>query len=485
MVVQEIDVAVVGAGISSVTAGYYLQKDANFTYQIYEARHEMGGTWSVFNYPGVRSDSDMYSFGFPFNPWSQSKAMAEGHEIRQYIEDTAENFGIKDKIHFRHSVKSANWSSGEKRWTLNIKVAKENGSENSLTVRARFLYSCTGYYNHNEGYYPELPGSKAFQGRIIRPQFWPQDLDYSDQSVAVIGSGATACSVIPALARKAKKVTMIQRSPSYIMPIPLYNKNAIFLQKHLPAWIVDQYLRFFHMLQGVLFFLWCRFMPQTSRRFLRNNLKKHLPTSIALDPHFDPAYLPWEQRLCMIPDDGEFFDHMATGKFDIVTGVIDTFVSNGIRMKDGNTIAADIVVQATGLDILLYGGISIFFDGEKVNANDRFQYRGIMLEGVPNFAHCMGYIHSSWTLGANLNSQYVVRLLNHIKAKGYTVVTPRAGKQVELTKQDFALSSGYLVRALDRLPKVSDYKPWTGMTEPIGDWYDLRFRSITKDLALS
>jgi len=480
----EVDVAIIGAGISGVSAGYYLQRDTKLNYLIFENRTEMGGTWSLFQYPGIRSDTDMYTLGFPFNPWPYSQSIGQGDEICQYIKDTATKFGIDKKVRFGHRIKSASWSSKEKKWTLRIITSSQ---KEELVVKTGFVYSCTGFYNHDEGYYPELPGSKAFKGEIIRPQFWPKGLDYIGKRVAVVGSGATAVSLVPALAKKAEKVIMIQRSPSYLKVVPESESWPLFLKSILPLSWVYSYIRLTHMLQYNLIFICCQLMPEYSKRWLRYRVAQRLPPGVPLDPHFKPSYNPWDQRLCLVPDNGDFFGDLAKGRMEIITGVIDEVVPEGIRIKDSKEVVpVDMIVQATGIQVRAFGGIEITVDGTPVKASDRFQYRGMMLDGVPNFVHCMGYIHTSWTLGANLITQYVTRLLVEMESKGFTVVTPKADKDiVKVSEKPFPLSSNYLQRGIDQFPKFSDNQPWVGMSEPVGDWYNMNHGDFHKDLVLS
>lgn len=381
--VEQLDVLVIGAGISGIDAGYHLSRDPSRTFAILEGRSEIGGTWSLFRYPGIRSDSEMFTLGFPFRPWTSRNSIAEGEEILQYVKDTAREFGIDEKIRFNHKVTHVNWSSKERLWTVDV-AHPDTGA--SKIMKANFLFFASGYYNYGEGYYPELPGAKQFDGPILRPQFWPKDFDYAGKKVVVIGSGATAATLVPSMAKVgAKHVCMLQRSPSYFVSQPSVDPFVRFVRMFLPVAVAHHYLRIRNQLRQYLLVVLSHYFPNLVRYGLRTLAKRQLPSGYPMDPHFNPSYNPWDQRLCMVPD-GDFFKAISSGKASIATGHIDTILPHTIRLKDGQEIEADIIVQATGLKVQLLGGTKVSVDGEDVPMAERFVYKGQMLNDVPNLS---------------------------------------------------------------------------------------------------
>ncbi|PWN33600.1 FAD/NAD(P)-binding domain-containing protein [Meira miltonrushii] len=467
----DLDVVIVGAGIGGISAAYYIGQMEKYSYGIFEAREALGGTWSSFTYPGIRSDSDMFTLSFPFNPWNKSNTVAEGGEILEYIEETAKKFGIDKKIVYGHTATNMDWSSKDQRWTSEFK--KTDGS--SIVVTSRFVVVATGYFDHNEAYFPDLPKKELFKGPIIHPQFWPKGVDYENKTVAVIGSGATAISIVPHMADKAKLVTMVQRSPTYITSRSRVDPAAQWLLKLLPLKLASIILFLFYELETTIMFFTYKIFPNYGRRVLQNYVKKQLPPNVPLDPHFVPKYKPFDERLCWVLED-DLFVSMREGKAAVVTGHIKQLTSGGIEMQDGQFVPADIIVQATGLKCKFLGGAKIRIDGKKLNLGDTFFYRGMMLDGVPNGIALQGYLStSSWTLGVVQTCEYFCDLLKKMEKEGYRQVTPIAGPEVKATTEPFPMTSGYLMRALDQMPKVADGLVWRHHLDPIVDWLDMKF----------
>ena len=456
------DVLIVGAGISGIDAAWHLQlRLPQKSYAILEARERIGGTWDLFRYPGVRSDSDMYTLGFPFRPWRGDRAIADGDSIRAYVEDTARAFGIDRRIRFGEKVVSAEWSSAEARWT----VATQSGRRFS----ACFLYLASGYYDYERGYRPEWPGEENFQGRIVHPQFWPEELDYAGKNVVVIGSGATAVTLVPAMAEQAAHVTMLQRSPSYIVARPARDRLAPKLGARLTRWK--------NVLLGMFFFNRARKQPDKIRRTLLRLAAKDLPPGYDIGRHLNPSYNPWDQRVCLIPD-GDLFAGIRAGRVAIATGTIERFTESGLRLEGGEEIAADIVVTATGLVVKLFGGIALRVDGVPVNPAERLSYKGLMLTGVPNMVVVFGYTNASWTLKSDLAARYVCRLLRYMDRRGYAVCLPQPPAEPFERQPMLDFSSGYVKRAEGSLPKQAAMGPWRVHQNYIRDLVALRFGRI-------
>ena len=461
------DVLIVGAGISGVDAACRLrQRCPGKSFVILESRERIGGTWDLFRYPGVRSDSDMYTLGFPFRPWHSTQAIVSGDDIRQYVEDTAREFGIFDRIRFNTQVTAASWSSSARRWTVET---------NHGAFTCSFLYLASGYYDYATGHRPEWPAEADFKGRIVHPQFWPEDLDYAGKRVAVIGSGATAVTLVPAMAEKAASVTMVQRSPSYIVAAPARDGMA----KWLPATLV----RWKHILLTIFLFGRARKRPERVAEYIRDKAREALPPGYPVERDFSPRYAPWDQRLCLIPD-GDLFTAMSGGRVTIATGEIERFILEGLRLKNGDTIPADVVVTATGLNMRLLGGVELEVDGVSVSAPDHVIYKGMMLSGVPNLFVSFGYTNASWTLRSDLTARAVCRLLNRMDAKGQKVCVARPPADLEKTSI-MELNSGYVQRSASILPGQGDRQPWRVPQHYLKDLTAMTLRPIDEGLELA
>jgi cation diffusion facilitator CzcD-associated flavoprotein CzcO len=446
-----VDVLIVGAGISGIDAGYHLQTSCpNKSYAIFEARDTLGGTWDLFRYPGIRSDSDMYTLGFPFRPWTDGKAIADGDTILAYIRDTAEHYGIDRHIRYRHRVTGASWADGT--WTVD---ALADGK--AVQVTCNFLFLCSGYYDYAEGYTPDFAGRERFAGRIIHPQHWPQDLDYAGKRIVVIGSGATAVTLVPSLAKTAAHVTMLQRSPTYIMSRPANDPIADWLRKRLSPERAYSMTRWKNVLLGTAFYQYCRRFPNQAKRLLVAGVKRMVP-DVDVATHFTPRYNPWDQRLCLVPD-ADLFAALRAGTVSVVTDEITTFTERGLALKSGAQLDADIIITATGLKLKGFAGANLRVDGKPVELAKEMVYKGMMLSGVPNLAFATGYTNASWTLKCDLTSRYVCRLLDHLDKHGYTEARPRRDPSVgEAPLLDF--SSGYVQRAIADFPRQGTVVPW-------------------------
>ncbi|SFI63464.1 flavin-containing monooxygenase [Amycolatopsis sacchari] len=457
MAAEHFDVVIVGAGLSGVGAACHLLREApGKTFTILEARDAMGGTWDLFRYPGIRSDSDMFTLGYEFRPWPEAKAIADGPAIRDYIRDTAREYGVDRRIRFSHKVVRAEWSSADARWTVE---ARRSDTGETVELTCGFLFTNSGYYDYDEGYTPEFPGVEDFRGTVVHPQHWPEDLDYDGKRVVVIGSGATAVTLVPAMAERAGHVTMLQRSPSYVLALPGTDRLADRLRRVLPARVANPVIRWQHVLGAALLFRLSRSRPELVKRFLRKAVQRQLPPGYDVDTHFKPSYDPWDQRLCIVPD-GDLFRAVRHGRASVVTARIDRFTEHGIRLESGEELAADLVVTATGLNLLPAGGIALTVDGTPVDLAKTVSYKGMMLSGVPNFAMTVGYTNASWTLKADLVARYVCRLLKHMDEHGFARCTPKPppGPLPEVPFID--LKSGYVLRSLGKLPKQGESAPW-------------------------
>jgi monooxygenase len=448
---SHVDVVIVGAGISGIDAAYHLQTSCpNKSYAILEARDTMGGTWDLFRYPGIRSDSDMYTLGFPFRPWTNGKAIADGDTILSYIHETAAMYGIDRHIRYRHRVEAASWADGK--WTLTLAAYGK-----PVTLTCNFLFLCSGYYDYDEGYTPELAGRDRFRGRIIHPQHWPEDLDYAGKRVVVIGSGATAVTLVPELAKRAAHVTMLQRSPTYIMSRPARDPIADWLRDKLAPERAYSLTRWKNVLLGAAFYAYSRRFPAHAKKLLVGGVKRMVP-NVDVDKHFTPRYNPWDQRLCLVPD-ADLFAALRDGTVDVVTDEIESFTERGIALKSGGELAADIIVTATGLKLKRFGGLALTVDGKPVEIPKAMVYKGMMLSDVPNLAFAVGYTNASWTLKCDLTSRYVCRLINHLDKHGYTECRPRRDASVqEVPLLDF--SSGYVQRSIKEFPRQGSKVPW-------------------------
>ncbi|MDB6143801.1 MAG: ethA [Pseudomonas sp.] len=472
------DVLIIGAGLSGINAAYRLQTECSGkSFAILEGRSQSGGTWDLFRYPGLRSDSDMFTLGFPFRPWKGEKSIADGASILQYLRDTAEAFGIQPKIRFNHQVRSASWSSVDACWTVEVEVV---GALEPVTYSCNFLYVCSGYYDYTGGYTPEFPGSDAFNGTLVHPQQWPEDLDYAGKKIVVIGSGATAVTLVPALAATAGHVTLLQRSPTYIASFPDQDTIADFLRRTLPERTAHRIARWKNLLIALGFYQFCQRMPHMARRLLRYGTRKGLPDGYAVDQHFKPLYKPWDQRLCLIPN-ADLFKVISAGKASMVTDQIDSFTATGIRLKSGEELAADIIVTATGLKLKACGGIGIYLDGEKTELSDTLAYKGVLLSGIPNFALCVGYTNASWTLRADLSCLYVCRLINHMTKNGYKAAVALCTDPSVEHRPLLNITSGYVLRANDQLPKQGSKGPWHLRQNYLLDFVTLKYGGIAQD----
>ena len=471
---EHFDVLIVGAGLSGIGAAWHLQRDCpNKSYAILEGREAIGGTWDLFRYPGVRSDSDMYTLGYSFRPWTDAKAIADGPSILSYVRDTAREAGIDRKIRFRHHVKAASWSSRDAHWTVE---AERGDTGERVRFTCNFLHMCSGYYDYAEGYSPDFPGMERYQGQVIHPQFWPEQLDYRGKKVVVIGSGATAVTIVPEMAKDAAQVTMLQRSPTYMVSRPSEDAMANWLRRKLPAMLAYDIVRWKNVLMQMFFFKLSRKRPQQVKKKIIEEVGKLLPPGYDVATHFTPRYNPWDQRLCLVPD-ADMFEAIGSGKAVVVTGEIETFTETGIRLKSGEELAADIVVTATGLKLQLASGVAFTVDGERHDLSKALSYRGMMFSDVPNLSYSFGYTNASWTLKADLTSAFLCRLLNHMDAKGTPIALPRREAGVEeVPFLDF--SSGYVQRALDILPKQGSKKPWKLHQNYARDMASLRYGSL-------
>ncbi|GFF55912.1 FAD-containing monooxygenase EthA [Aspergillus udagawae] len=455
------DVVIVGAGISGVNFAYRLQeRNPNLTYCILEARHEIGGTWSLFQYPGIRSDSDLHTFGFGWRPWREKEPIAQGSMISNYIKESAEQEKIDRRIKFFHRVDKISWSTASKAWTLDITL--NNPGSAKKVLRTRFIMLGTGYYDYETPMHAKIPGIADFQGTVVHPQFWPKDLDYSGKDIVIIGSGATAVTLLPALAGKASHVTMLQRSPTYIIPMPKENVVDRTIRFIFPHFLAFAMIRFKWILMSLLLVTYCQWFPNHARKSFLKKMKRELPQGTSLDPDFTPSYDPWDQRLCVCPD-GDFYTCLRSGKGSVKTGVIDRVTQAAIRLKSGDELNPDIIVTATGLKMSLAGGIEIIVDGEPYRVADHFMWKGAMLADLPNLVLAIGYVDASWTLGADATAQLACRLLNTMKRDSVSMIVPRCSDEEKkgMSETPFLyLKSTYVQRAKSVLPKAGDRPPW-------------------------
>jgi monooxygenase len=476
---EHFDVVVVGAGISGVGAGYHLQAHSpDRSYVILEGRAAMGGTWDLFRYPGIRSDSDMFTLGFRFKPWTESKAIADGPSILRYVNQTAAEFGIDRHIRYRHRVKSAAWSTPDAAWSV---TAECDGEERQFTCN--FLYMCTGYYNYSKGYLPEFAGVADFKGRIVHPQFWTDDVDYAGKRVVVIGSGATAVTLVPELAKQAAHVTMLQRSPTYIVSRPSEDSIANWLRSRLPSKLAYAITRWKNVLLQQYFFRAARKHPAKAKERILSMVRDELGAEYDIGTHFTPSYNPWDQRLCLVPD-ADLFASIRDGSASVVTDTIERFTEKGILLTSGRELEADLVVTATGLELQLMSGILFSIDGKPLDPAQTIAYKAMMLSDVPNLALSFGYTNASWTLKADLTSAYVCRLLNTMRKRGYRQVTPRMAGGVEAAPF-LSFTSGYVQRAMEHFPRQGTRKPWRVDQNYSKDLLALRFGSVDTEMEFS
>jgi monooxygenase len=477
---EHFDVLIVGAGLSGIGAAHHLgRRCPDRSYAILEARGAIGGTWDLFRYPGIRSDSDMHTLGYSFKPWTQAKAIADGPSIRAYIEETAREGGIDRHIRYGHRVLGADWSTPDARWT--VRVGTDAGER---TLTCEFLMMCSGYYNYARGHAPEFAGAETFAGRIVHPQFWPEDLDYAGKRVVVIGSGATAVTLVPEMARTAAHVTMLQRSPTYVVSRPAQDGVANWLRAKLPVKAAYGITRWKNVLMGMLFYRMTRKRPQKVKAKLLDMVREHLGPDYDVATHFTPRYNPWDQRLCLVPD-ADLFATIRDGRADVVTDTIARFTPTGIRLASGRELPADVIVTATGLEIQMLSGAALRVDGASVRIADKLQYKGMMFSDVPNLSFTFGYTNASWTLKADLVAMYVCRLLNTMKRRGLRQATPRIGAEKVGEEPFVSFSSGYIERAAHELPKQGTRKPWRLNQNYAMDVMALRFGSVDASMEFS
>lgn len=470
---EHVDVLIVGAGLSGIDAAYHLQQAFPWrTYAIFEMREALGGTWDLFRYPGIRSDSDMFTLGYRFRPWLGEKAIADGEDILAYVRGTAAENGIDRHIRYRHRVVRAEWSSADDRWTVTADHAGE-----PVTITANFLFSCSGYYRYDQGYTPDFAGTERFRGPIIHPQHWPERVDVDGKRVVIIGSGATAVTLGPALVEQGAQVTMVQRSPSYIISLPARDGFANQARRFLPAKAAYGVARAKNVLLSTAMYQLSQRYPKRMRAWIHGLQQRWLPKGYDIDTHFNPRYNPWDQRLCLVPN-GDLFRAIRHGKLEMVTDTVDTFTETGLHLGSGRDLEADIIITATGLNLIPFGGVDLEVDGDKVHLPDTMAYKAMMLSDVPNFAYIIGYTNASWTLKADLVCEYVVRLLRHMDAHGYAKATPVRDPSVGTTPfLDF--EPGYVLRSLDILPKQGDRAPWRLRMNYLRDLPQLRYGKVT------
>ena len=464
------DVVIIGAGISGIGAAYRIaERNPATRYLILERRERVGGTWDLFRYPGVRSDSSIYTLCWPWAPWPGEEYVAEGDRIRDYMEDAAHRHGIYQNIRFRTQVTSADWDSASDTWTVQ---ATTDGKP--ITYRTRFVFFGSGYYSYDDPYTPEFPGLDRFAGTIVHPQHWPDDLDYSGKTVVVIGSGATAVSMVPALARTAGKVVMLQRSPGYLFSMPRRNLLMEPFRKLLPPRLSYPIIRAVAMLFEKFIWVLARGAPGFTRKLVRWQNSSMLPAGYPVDTDFRPRYNPWDERMCLVTD-GDVFEAIRRGRLEVVTDHVDHIDATGIALKSGRHVDADIIVTATGLQLLALGGVRVSLDGAEIKPQDRFSYKAHMLDGVPNLFWCIGYTNASWTLRADMTARSAARLIDHMNAHGYTHAYPRLGGGPMPEKPTWALQAGYVMRSLHALPKSGTRRPWVVRQDYFADVLDHRF----------
>jgi monooxygenase len=473
--VEHLDVLIVGAGLSGIGAGHYMQAECPWaSYAIFEARGAIGGTWDLFRYPGIRSDSDMFTLGYSFRPWDGAKSIADGASILQYIKDTAAVEGIDAKIRFNHRIVRADWSTPDAQWHV---VAERADTGETVEVTCGFIFSCSGYYRYDHGYQPPFLGMEDFAGTIIHPQAWPDDLDYSGKKVVVIGSGATAITLIPSMASTAQHVTMLQRSPTYITSLPAVDPLANVLRRVLPTRMSGPAIKWYKALTTQAFYQLSQRRPELIKKILRRGLQAQLPKGFDIDTHFTPRYNPWDQRLCVVPD-GDLFKAIKAGRASVVTDQVARFTAGGILLESGRELEADIIVTATGLELLFIGGIEASVDGEPIDLPTKLTYKGMMLEGVPNLALAIGYTNASWTLKCDLTCGYVSRLLNHLHTTGMRECMPVNRDPSVTAAPLLGLTSGYVTRSAHKFPKQGSKFPWQVYQSYLRDYRALKMSDL-------
>ncbi len=472
---EHLDVLIVGAGLSGIGAACHLRRSCpDRSFAILEARQAIGGTWDLFRYPGVRSDSDMHTLGYSFAPWKEQQAIAGGPAILDYIHRTAASYDVLPSVRFSHRVVRAEWSSSESRWTIQV---RRTDSDELVTMSAGFLVMCTGYYRYDRGYKPEFRGAEHFAGTIVHPQHWPEELDYAGRKVVVIGSGATAMTLVPALAQRAEHVTMLQRSPSYVVSLPAEDGLADLARRALPEKLAYRAVRLKNVALMTLSYQLSRRRPELMKSLIRRGVERELPDGYDVDADFRPRYNPWDQRLCLVPD-GDLFAAIRRGAASVVTDQVQTFTERGVQLRSGRELEADIIVTATGLSLLALGGAGLAVDGREIKLPETLVYKGMMLGGVPNLALVIGYSNASWTLKADLTLAYVCRLLNLMRAKGFRKCVP-AGEQPGVVREPLLnLTSGYVLRSVQDFPAQGAKRPWRVHQNYALDLIDFRLGSL-------
>lgn len=475
---EHFDVVIVGAGLSGIGAGFHLQKKCPAkSYVILEGRDCSGGTWDLFRYPGIRSDSDMFTLGYSFKPWTEPKAIADGPRILNYVRETAAENGIDKNIRYHHRVKRASWSTPEARWTVEAERSAGEGATEIVGFTCNFLFMCSGYYNYENGYSPAFPGAADFAGRIVHPQKWTDDIDYAGKRVVVIGSGATAVTLVPEMAKQAAHVTMLQRSPTYVVARPAQDPVANKLRAKLPAKLAYHLIRWRNVLFGMYFFQLSRRKPERVKQLILGGVKMALGPDYDIGTHFTPSYNPWDQRLCLVPD-GDLFRAIRDKRASVVTNQIETFTEKGIRLKDGSELEADIIVTATGLNLQVLGGLEVSVDGRTVDFARTLNYKGMMYSDVPNMASAFGYTNASWTLKCDLTCEYVCRLINYMDRRGYKQCMPHNVDPTVTELPSLNFTSGYVQRSIAQMPKQGSKRPWRLYQNYALDIVTLRFGKV-------